>query len=66
MIPATLSASCAIMMPVASPTQAIVFGSGHVTIRQMVRAGIWFNCLGIVLVTTLFVLLAGPVFGLEW
>ncbi len=66
MIPATLSASCAFMMPVASPTQAIVFGSGYVTIRQMVRAGIWFNFLGIILVTTVFMALAGPVFGVRW
>ena len=66
MIPATLSASCAFMMPVASPTQAIVFGSGYVPIRQMVRAGIWFNLLGIALVTLLFSILAGPVFGVVW
>jgi sodium-dependent dicarboxylate transporter 2/3/5 len=66
MIPATLSASCAFMMPVASPTQAIVFGSGYVPIRQMVRAGIGFNLLGIVLVTILFSVLAGPLFGISW
>ncbi|NQX96484.1 MAG: anion permease, partial [Flavobacteriales bacterium] len=36
MIPATLSASCAFMMPIASPTQAIVFGSGHIKIKQMI------------------------------
>lgn len=54
MIPATLSASCAFMMPIASPTQAIVFGSGYVNIRQMVRAGIWFNLLGMVLIMILF------------
>ena len=64
MIPATLSASCAFMMPVASPTQAIVFGSGYLSIRQMVRAGIWFNLVGVVLVTLVFALLAGPVFGI--
>jgi sodium-dependent dicarboxylate transporter 2/3/5 len=65
MIPATLSASCAFMMPVASPTQAIVFSSGHVPIRDMVRAGIWFNLLGIVLVTAAFALLAGPAMGID-
>lgn len=66
MVPATLSASCAFMMPVASPTQAIVFGSGYVEIRQMVRAGIGFNLLGVFLVTTIFLLLARPVFGVSW
>ena len=65
MIPATLSASCAFMMPVASPTQAIVFGSGYVPIKQMVRAGIWFNILGIVIVTLVFLVLGGPVFGVD-
>ena len=65
MIPATLSASCAFMMPVASPTQAIVFGSGYVNIRDMVRAGIWFNLLGVILVSVIFGLLAGPLFGVS-
>ncbi|PCJ27375.1 MAG: hypothetical protein COA97_03655 [Flavobacteriales bacterium] len=64
MIPATLSASCAFMMPIASPTQAIVFGSGHVKIKQMIRAGILFNLLGIVIVTGVFYLLAKFVFGI--
>ena len=54
MIPATLSASCAFMMPIASPTQAIVFGSGYVNIRQMMRTGIWFNLLGVALILILF------------
>lgn len=54
LIPATLSASCAFMMPIASPTQAIVFGSGYVPIKQMIRAGVWFNALGIILVTLVF------------
>jgi sodium-dependent dicarboxylate transporter 2/3/5 len=65
MIPATLSASCAFMMPVASPTQAIVFASGYVPIRDMVRAGIWFNVIGVILVAVLFALLAGPVMGID-
>jgi len=66
MIPATFSASCAFMMPVASPTQAIVFGSGYVPIKQMIRAGIWFNILGILIVTLLFFLLGSSVWGIEW
>jgi solute carrier family 13 (sodium-dependent dicarboxylate transporter), member 2/3/5 len=66
MIPATLSASCAFMMPVATPPQAIVYGSGCVSIRQMVRAGIYFNVLGVVLVVVLFRLLGGPIFDVDW
>ncbi len=65
MIPATLSASCAFMMPIASPTQAIVFGSGHVNMKQMIRAGILFNIMGIIIVTSVFFLLAHFVFGIS-
>ena len=65
MIPATLSASCAFMMPVASPTQAIVLGSGYVAIPQMARAGIYFNILGVVLVTALFIMLGGQIMGID-
>jgi len=65
MIPATLSASCAFMMPVASPTQAIVFGSGWVPIKSMVRAGIWFNVLGVVLVVVMFWALSGLTMGID-
>jgi len=65
MIPATLSASCAFMMPIASPTQAIVFGSGHIKIKQMIKAGILFNVLGIIVVTVVFYLLAKFAFGIE-
>ncbi|RMG06425.1 MAG: SLC13/DASS family transporter [Planctomycetota bacterium] len=65
MLPATLSASCAFMMPVASPTQAIVFASGWVSMKDMVRAGIWFNLLGVLLVTFFFWLLAGPAMGID-
>ncbi|MCA8921967.1 MAG: SLC13/DASS family transporter [Planctomycetes bacterium] len=65
MIPATLSASCAFMMPVASPTQAIVFGSGWVPIKAMVRAGLWFNALGVLLVVVVFWALCGVTMGID-
>lgn len=65
MIPATLSASCAFMMPIASPTQAIVFASGYVPIKQMMRMGIWFNILGIILVTLAFILVGQFVLGID-
>ena len=50
MIPATLSASCAFMLPVATPPNAIVFGSGRVPMQAMVKAGFILNFLGIGLI----------------
>jgi solute carrier family 13 (sodium-dependent dicarboxylate transporter), member 2/3/5 len=54
MVPTALAATCAFMMPVATPPNAIVFGSGHVTIAQMVRAGLILNAIAtlLILVTT--------------
>ncbi len=50
-VPAALAASCAFMMPVATPPNAIVFGSGHVTIPEMARGGFLLNLLFIGLIT---------------
>ncbi len=62
-IPAAMAASCAFMMPVATPPNAIVYGSGHVRIGQMVKGGFVLNLVGVVLVT-LFTLLAAVVFDI--
>jgi sodium-dependent dicarboxylate transporter 2/3/5 len=61
-IPAAIAASCAFMLPVATPPNAIVFGSGYVTIPQMVRSGFGLNLIGIVLTVLLTYALAIPVF----
>ena len=64
MIPATISASCAFMLPVATPPNAIVFGGGHITVPQMARAGILLNFIGVFLVTLITYFIAIPVFDI--
>jgi sodium-dependent dicarboxylate transporter 2/3/5 len=63
-VPAAIGASCAFMLPVATPPNAIVFASGYVTIPQMSRAGVWLNLLGIVLITLLVYAVAIPMLGI--
>jgi sodium-dependent dicarboxylate transporter 2/3/5 len=65
MVPATISASCAFMLPVATPPNAIVFSSGFIPMPGMVRAGIFMNLIGVVLVTLVLYLLVIPAFGIS-
>jgi solute carrier family 13 (sodium-dependent dicarboxylate transporter), member 2/3/5 len=62
-VPAALAATCAFALPVATPPNAIVFGSGHVTVAQMARAGVVLNVLATVLITVFVVTLVGPILG---
>lgn len=50
-IPVTIAASCAFMLPMSTPPNAIIFASGHVSIPQMLRAGIWLNIASILLIS---------------
>jgi sodium-dependent dicarboxylate transporter 2/3/5 len=59
LIPAALAATCAFMLPVGTPPNAIVFGTGAVSIVEMARGGLLLNLVGVVLIT-LFTVVLGP------
>jgi len=66
LVPAALAATCAFMLPVGTPPNAIVFGSGYVTIGQMVRAGIVLNVVGVLLITAFVYALGGLAMGIAF
>ena len=51
LVGATVAASCAFMLPVATPPNAVVFGSGYLRIGDMVKTGVWMNILSILILT---------------
>jgi sodium-dependent dicarboxylate transporter 2/3/5 len=65
MIPATLSASCAFMMPVATPPNAIIFGSGRLSVGEMARLGIFLNLIGALVIATAVYTLGSAVFDID-
>lgn len=65
MIAAGVAASCAFMLPVATPPNAVVFGSGYLRIPDMAKAGFALNLLGIVLVTACIYFLLPVVWGID-
>jgi len=65
LIPAALAANCSYMMPVGTPPNAIVFGSGLVSLPQMAKAGFLMNLLLVPIIVGLVWLLAPIVFGVE-
>jgi len=52
-LPATIAASCAFMLPVATPPNAIVFSSNLIRVPEMARAGFWLNLTGILVISLL-------------
>jgi sodium-dependent dicarboxylate transporter 2/3/5 len=64
-IPAALVASCAFMFPIATPPNAIVFGSGLLNIAQMAKTGLLLNFLSLFLINLVCWFLLPLVFGLE-
>jgi sodium-dependent dicarboxylate transporter 2/3/5 len=65
MVGATLAASCAFMLPVATPPNAVVFGSGYLRISDMVKAGVWLNLLSIVLLCLIVYFLLPYIWGFD-
>jgi len=65
MIPATISASCAFMLPVATPPNAIIFSSGYVSMSDMVKAGFVLNFLGALLIPVIIYFISLPLLGID-
>ena len=61
MVSATIAASCAFMLPVATPPNAVVFGSGYLKMTDMVKTGLVMNVISIVIVS-LYVYFVLPIF----
>jgi solute carrier family 13 (sodium-dependent dicarboxylate transporter), member 2/3/5 len=65
MIPATLSASMAFMLPVATPPNAIIFGTNRISVADMASTGLIINLTGAIIITAASYLLIGLVFGTD-
>ncbi len=63
MIAATLAASCGFMMPAGTPPNAIAFGSGYLSIWDMVKTGFWLNLASIIVITCIVYFLVIPLWG---
>lgn len=62
LIPITIASSCAFMLPMATPPNAIVFASGHVKVNQMVKTGIYLNLLSVAVIVVICRLLLPVIF----
>jgi len=62
-VPLAIAASCAFMLPVATPPNAIVFASGRITIAQMARAGLWLNVIATIVIVAASYPLVGILFA---
>jgi len=65
MISATIAASCAFMLPVATPPNAVVFGSGLLKIKDMVNTGIVMNAISVILLWAFIYVFLGTLLGID-
>lgn len=65
-IPVALAATSAFMMPVATPPNAIAYGSGYVTMNSMLKAGLWLNVAALIVITLATYFMVGAIFGIEY
>ena len=66
LVPATLAASCAFMLPVATPPNAIVFGSGYLKMSDMIRTGFRMNVISIVILLLLIRFVLPIIWGISF
>ena len=65
MLPCAFAASCAFMLPAATPPNAIVFSAGILHVRDMARAGFWVNLAGVLVIVLFTFLLGGAALGTD-
>ncbi len=65
MVGATLAASCAFMLPVATPPNAVVFGSGYIKIADMVKTGLWMNLISVIIISIIVYFLLPVIWNFE-
>lgn len=65
-VPVALAATSAFMMPVATPPNAIAYGSGYVSMGNMVKTGVWLNIIALALITLVSMTLLVWAFGIVY
>ena len=63
LIPVTMASSCAFMLPMATPPNAIVFASGHIKVHEMAKAGILLNIISVMILITFAAFVLPMIFG---
>lgn len=65
MVPCAMAANCAFMLPVGTPPNAILFGTGKVTIMEMVRTGFWLNIVALLLIVAAVLYVLPTLWGID-